>query len=183
MTAAQLNVPSLVAPPYTHATTFAFDPHLQLPYSWQWNLSLEQALGNNQSVTLSYVGANGRRLLQEERRDVNQLNPEFGDVSYFPSGLISNFDSLQVKFQRSFSRGIEALASYTWAHALDFGSTDPAFPLKYGDSDLDVRQNFEAAACGAPLQRNTGSLANEGFWRAGAPMLNLSRAVVSRLIC
>jgi Carboxypeptidase regulatory-like domain/TonB-dependent Receptor Plug Domain len=146
VTAAQLNVPTLVAPPYTHSTTFAFDPHLQLPYSWQWNLSVEQALGSNQSVTFSYVGANGRRLLQEERRDVSQLNPEFGDVSYFPSGLISNFDSLQVKFQRSFSRGIEALASYTWAHALDFGSTDPAFPLKYGDSDLDVRQNFEAAA-------------------------------------
>ena len=57
MTAAQLNVPSLVVPPYTHATTFAFDPHLQLPYSWQWNLSLEQALGNNQSVTFSYEGA------------------------------------------------------------------------------------------------------------------------------
>ena len=146
VTAAQLNVPSLVVPPYTHATTFAFDPHLQLPYSWQWNLSLEQALGNNQSVVFSYVGATGRRLLQEQRRDVSQLNPEFGDVFYFPSGLISNFDSLQVKFQRSFSRGIEALASYTWAHALDFGSTDPAFPLKYGDSDLDVRQNFEAAA-------------------------------------
>ena len=77
---------------------------------------------------------------------MSQLNPEFGDVSYFPSGLISNFDSLQAKFQRSFSHGIEALASYTWAHALDYGSTDPAFPLKYGDSDLDVRQNFEAAA-------------------------------------
>jgi len=43
-------------------------------------------------------------------------------------------------------RGLEALASYTWAHSFDYGSTDPSFPLKYGNSDLDVRQNLEAAA-------------------------------------
>jgi hypothetical protein len=145
-TAPQMDLDTLVAPPYTNARTFAFDPHLQLPYSWQWNLSVEQALGKNQSVTLSYIGASGRRLLEEQRRNVSQINPDFGDVSYFPSGVISNFQSMQAKFQRTISRGIEGLATYTWAHSLDDGSTDPAFPFKYGNADLDVRQNLEAAA-------------------------------------
>jgi hypothetical protein len=107
---------------------------------------VEQALGKSQSITLSYVGATGRRLLEEQRRNVSQMNPDFGDVSYFPSGVISNFQSMQAKFQRTISRGIEGLATYTWAHSLDNGSTDPAFPFKYGNSDLDVRQNLEAAA-------------------------------------
>ncbi len=145
-TPAQIDFSDTVAPPYSNMEAFAFAPHRQLPYSWQWNLGMEQALGKNQSITFSYVGASGRRLLQEQRTNVGRLNPEFGNVSYFPSGITSNFQSLQTKFQRTLPRGLEALASYTWAHSFDYGSTDPFFPLKYGNSDLDVRQNLEAAA-------------------------------------
>ena len=35
--------------------------------------------------------------------------------------------------------------SYTYAHSGDYGSTDSRFPLKYGNSDLDVRHNAETA--------------------------------------
>jgi len=145
VTQPQLDVATTVAPPYSNAMAFAFPSHLQLPYSFQWNVSLEKSLGRDQVVTISYVGASGHRLLQEQRRNVNQLNSNFGDVSYFPGGLTSNYQSLQAKFQRSISHGFQALASYTWAHLLDYGSTDPAFPLAYGNSDLDVRQNLEGA--------------------------------------
>ena len=40
-------------------------PHLQLPYTIQWNVSVEQALGNSQTLTLSYVGSHAERLLQQ----------------------------------------------------------------------------------------------------------------------
>ena len=145
-TAAQLEFSNPVAPTYNNTEVFAFPAHLQLPYSVQWNIGVEKALGQNQSFTLSYVGADGRRLLQEQRRNVAAQNPAFGDVSYFPGGITSSYQAMQIKFQRSLARGLEALASYTWAHAFDYGSTDPAFPLVYGNSDLDVRQNLEAAA-------------------------------------
>jgi hypothetical protein len=145
-TPAQLDFSNTLAPPYSNTEAFAFAPHRQLPYSWQWNLGLEQAFGKNQSLTVSYVGASGRRLLHEQETNVSALNPEFGNLFYFPSGATSNFQSLQTKFQRTLPRGWEALASYTWAHLLDYGSTDSFFPLKYGNSDLDVRQNLEAAA-------------------------------------
>ena len=145
-TSSQINFSTAVEAPYTNQQVFSFSSHLQLPYSWQWNIGAEQALGKNQSITLSYVGANGRRLLEEQRRNVNALNPDFGNVSYFPSGLTSSFESLQTEFQRAVSPGIEVLASYTWAHSFDYGSTDPFFPLVRGNSDLDVRQNLEAAA-------------------------------------
>jgi hypothetical protein len=145
-TPSQIDFSTAVMPPYTNQQAFAFSPHLQLPYSWQWNIGVEQALGRNQSITISYVGANGRRLLQEQRTNVSALNPTFGNVFYYPSGVTSSFESLQAKFQRSLSPGIEVLASYTWGHSLDYGSTDPAYPLIRGNSDLDVRQNLEAAA-------------------------------------
>jgi hypothetical protein len=145
-TSSQITFPTAVAASYSNMQAFAFSPHLQLPYSWQWNLGVEQALGRSQSITVSYVGAAGRRLLQEQRRNVSAANPDFGDVTYFPSGLSSSFQSLQTKFQRSLSPGIEVLGSYTWSHSLDYGSTDPAYPLQWGNSNLDVRQNLEAAA-------------------------------------
>ncbi|HTF71110.1 MAG TPA: hypothetical protein VK638_51430 [Edaphobacter sp.] len=83
--------------------------------------------------------------MEEQRRYVAPVNPQLGDIAYFPAGITSNYQSLQVKFQRSIARGVQALASYTWAHSLDYGSTDPAFPLVYGNSDYDVRHNAEGA--------------------------------------
>jgi hypothetical protein len=145
VTTSQREFSTTVAPPYTNAKVFDFPLHLEPPYSFQWNIGVEQALGERQSLTVSYVGSEGRRLLQEQRRDVSAVNPNFGDVYFFPSGVTSNYQSLQTKFQRSLPHGIEGIASYTWAHNLDYGSTDPAYPLVRGNSDLDVRQNLEAS--------------------------------------
>jgi hypothetical protein len=144
-TPSQINFSTALEPPYTNQQAYSFSPHFQLPYSWQWNIGAEQALGKNQSITLSYVGTNGRRLLAEQQRNVSAQNPDFGNVSYFPSGLTSSFESFQTEFQRAMYPGIEVLASYTWAHSFDYGSTDPFYPLVRGNSDLDVRQNLEAA--------------------------------------
>jgi hypothetical protein len=145
-TASQIDFSTTVAPPYTNAKVFDFPVHLELPYNLQWNIGVEKALGERQSLTVSYVGSEGRRLLQEQRRDVSAVNPNFGDVFFPPPGVTSNYQSLQTKYQRSMSHGIEGIASYTWSHNLDYGSTDPAYPLVRGNSDLDVRQNLEASA-------------------------------------
>jgi TonB-dependent receptor-like protein len=63
-TTAQLNVPITTTAPYTNAVIIAFPPHLQLPYTLEWNAALQQALGNTQSFTLSasyYLGASRQR--------------------------------------------------------------------------------------------------------------------------
>jgi len=144
ITAAQLDFPVTPSAPYTNTLVFAFPRHFQLPYTFQWNLSVDQAIGKNQVANASWVGASGHRLLAEQRIDINNQNPEFGEVSYFPEGVTSSYQSFQLKFQRSISTGIQALASYVWSHTLDFGSTAPEFPLVHGNSDLDVRQNLQA---------------------------------------
>jgi hypothetical protein len=102
-------------------------------------------LGKSQAVTVSWVGTNGRRLLQERRTNIGNQNPNFGEVYFFPGRITSSYESLQLKFQRSLSHGLQALASYGWSHTLDYGSTDPAFAFTRANSDLDVRQNLQAA--------------------------------------
>jgi hypothetical protein len=54
---------------------------------------------------------------------------------------------MQVQFQRSLSRGLQALASYTWSHAIDDLSTNQSdlATLLRGNADFDVRHNFSAA--------------------------------------
>jgi hypothetical protein len=41
------------------------DPHLQLPLTMRWNVAVERQLGANQKLTATYLGAAGRRLMQE----------------------------------------------------------------------------------------------------------------------
>ncbi len=43
---------------------YAFDPAVKLPYTLEWNVAVEQALGMRQTISASYIGAVGRRLLQ-----------------------------------------------------------------------------------------------------------------------
>ncbi|MDP9051607.1 MAG: carboxypeptidase regulatory-like domain-containing protein [Acidobacteriota bacterium] len=138
----QVNFPISVAPPYTSASVYAFPSHLQLPYTFQWNASLEQALGDRQSLTISYVAANGRRLIGEQQFNVKAQNPLFGTVVFLNANLSSSYNSLQVKYQRSVAHGLQSLTSYTWSHSIDFGSAALVLPTTRASSDFDVRHNL-----------------------------------------
>ena len=145
-TSAQLDFEPSTTAPYTATTIYDFPRHLQAPYTLQWNVSLEQALGSAQALTLSYVAANGRRLPGEQSLSLTALNPDFGGVVYLQSGVTSNYQGLQVQFQRRMEHGFQALASYTWSHSIDYGSTYSALPLVRGNSDFDVRNSFSGGA-------------------------------------
>ena len=138
------SVSESLVPPY--GAVYTSPSHLQLPYTFQWNASLEQALGKSQSLTISYVGANGRRLLEQQYyADISSYNPNFSSLYVITNGLTSSYNALQVKFQRQISKGLQVLGSYTWAHSLDYGSFNSAFPYKRGNADQDVRNNASAA--------------------------------------
>ncbi len=141
-TASDFNIPITTTPPYT-GTIIAYPPHLQAPYTLEWNTSIQQALGKNQAFTISYVGSNGRRLIGLQELSLASLNPNFGIVEYFSGGITSNYQSLQTQFQRTVARGIQALVSYTWSHSIDFGSNFNELPLQRGNSDFDVRNNLQ----------------------------------------
>jgi len=119
---------------------------MQMPYTLQWNLTVEQSLGKSQTLTASYVGAAGRRLLQQRRLTLSPVNPSFTTIRLTNNSSTSDYHSLQLQFQRRLSRGLQARASYTWSHAIDNTSSDFVTNLLLrGNSDFDVRHNFAAA--------------------------------------
>jgi hypothetical protein len=122
-----------------------FDPNFQLPFTLQWNASLEQALGKNQSLTVSYVGANGRELVQERILSIKKLNPNFTTLITYGNGSPSLYHSLQTSFQRHLSKGLQVLASYTWAHSIDYESSNGDLAYTRGNAGYDLRNNAQAA--------------------------------------
>ena len=136
---------SIVNPPIApYGVVYGFPTHLQLPYTLQWNASVEQALGQSQTLTVSYVGAHGSRLLQENII-LPSNNPNAFEFVLNENGLSSDYDALQVQFRRRLSRGLTVLASYTWSHCLDYGSENYNFSYQRGNCDFDVRHSLSAA--------------------------------------
>jgi len=154
LTPAQAALPpqSAVALPITSGLN-AVNEDLRLPYTLQWNFSIEQAFGPSQTLTVGYVASAGRRLTM--RRTLNQPvatssaprpNPNFGNINYITNGPTSDYHSMQVQYQRRLSRGLQALANYTWSHAIDEVSNEVQVgTFLRGNANFDIRHNFTAA--------------------------------------
>ena len=137
-------------PPYSLSWTV--DPHFVPPSTMQWSAALEQAFGSAQTLTIGYVGTEGRDLTEYLEYDLAPANPKFTYIEQYQNGGNSNYNALQVQYNRQMAHGLQALASYTWAHAIDTASTaengiGPGYldEVQRGNSDHDVRQNFTAA--------------------------------------
>jgi hypothetical protein len=124
---------------------YIFPRKLESPYSLQWDISLERAAGEHQSVVLSYVGASGRDVLLPQRRQVISPTMPLREVVAFPTGFSSRFDSLQLAYHGQVRSRLAWMTSYVWAHALDFGGPNPWITPTRGNADTDVRQNLQAA--------------------------------------
>ena len=135
---------------------FGLDPNLKPPRTLQWNAAMQQAIGQQQSITASYVGAIGRDLTQSGR--ISSPNSNFGAFEFLTNAATSDYHALQLQFQRRLTNGLQALASYTWSHSIDtasagtlFGNEANAFvPGTSGranraSSDFDVRHALSAA--------------------------------------
>jgi hypothetical protein len=146
-TPAEAAVPISNPPTPPYGTFYAFPKHLQLPYSIEYNVSAQQALGSSQAVTVSFVGSHSGRLTGYQEDSVGSLNPNFSTISYITSGYTSDYNSLQVQYQRRMSHGFQALATYTFSHCIDYSSADFGDFLvpQRGDCDYDVRHNLSTA--------------------------------------
>ena len=124
---------------------YIFPQRLDDPYSLQWNVSVEQAAGEHQSIVLSYVGAAGRDMLLPLRHQVSSADTPLQEVVTFPAGFSSRFDSLQLAYRGQYHSRLAWMTSYAWSHALDFGSSNPWATPTRGNADTDIRHNLQAA--------------------------------------
>ncbi|HTS67090.1 MAG TPA: TonB-dependent receptor [Candidatus Acidoferrales bacterium] len=163
---------------FSSLLSYGFWPDLQLPRLLEWNLTLDQALTAHDVLSAGYVGSSGRRLL---RREV-------GGAGSSPTALLalttnhgsSTYEGLQVQYRRRVAEGLQALASYTWSHSLDDGSSDAfllwAGPgasrvLDHASSDFDLRHaltatlTYELPRRGAGTGRYLGGWGLDALWR------------------
>jgi hypothetical protein len=176
------------------------DRGLTTPYVWNWTLNLQHAFTNNLSLEAAYVGNHGSNLTGI--RDINQpppgsdynpncaegtspdqlclpFNAKFPYLSnIFQMGNVyrSNYDGLQVTLNARNYHGLNMVAGYTYAHALDdvganwdfgYGSGLPQnahnVAAEYANSDFDVRHRLTLSLTYAVPGRKGYGQALEGW--------------------
>ena len=179
------------------AFMFAFDPHLKDPKVFHWNVTAEQSLGASRSLQVSYVANKGDDLLRR-----NMLTPDMGgnvDFSYLDvvtNDSWSNYNALQAQFKQHPWHGLQFIASYTWSHAIDNGSSvnlPNPYPTVYdpnldrGNSDFDMRHSFSAALTyevpaadnNSFVKKLTGGWAIDSLYRANSSVpVNVTTGVL-----
>jgi len=126
-------------------------PNFGVPYSENYNVTIERQLSNTTNFSIAYVGNVGRHL--EGAYELNpagsaignpgaaalgcspfnlfscdpgsfKYNPStFGAINYQDTSLNSNYNSLQMMVNRQFSHGLQFAAAYTWSRFFDQNST------------------------------------------------------------
>ncbi len=137
---------------------------LKRGYIQSWNFTVERKLPGEIVASAGYVGQHSTHLLADY--DLNAGYPgsglaglplyqAFGDNSPVMNSsgyLSSEYNSLQVAFNRQFSQGLMLKGAYTWSHAIDFTDDDgwaqtgwfgSQFPRNRATAGFNVGQNFE----------------------------------------
>ena len=177
---------------------YSVDPRLRTPMTHQWHFGMEYQLPSQIVFQMSYGGSHGQNLYafyngnqivpvgppEDHVRPVPNINTQ---ISTFRSNTYSNYHSLQARFEKRFSNGLQFEFSYTYSHALDDASSaslgslnngdfrDQRFPqLEYSNADFDVRHRFIGSYIydlpfgkGRAFGRNASGFANQviGGWQ------------------
>ncbi|MBI3697785.1 MAG: TonB-dependent receptor, partial [Acidobacteria bacterium] len=134
-----------------------------LPYVLQWNFNIQQELPRQFLFQTGYTGSSAHKLYYplnvntpppgagniDARRPIRGV----GNVFLYAPLFNSTYNALLAKVERRFSSGFSVLASYTWGHSLDGGSSnndqsDPGpqdprnLKIHRGNSNFDVTHRF-----------------------------------------
>ncbi len=105
----------------------------KMPWSDQWDVSLEQGLGNNTILSLAYVGSHDGQLNQgsqgntsytpgttsteAQRSPYPYITPTFYDKSVGQS----KYNAFQLRLQQRETHGLSYIISYTYSKSMDTG--------------------------------------------------------------
>ncbi len=134
------------------------------PYVQNFNVNVQQELGERAAVQVGYVGSKGTRLtrlLDANQPDAfgNRPNPNFQFEDVLATISSSVYHSLQTNFRTQSWRGFSGFASYIWSKSLDdasdgidFNFATAALPqnsfdlhAEHGPSTFDTRHRFSLA--------------------------------------
>lgn len=136
------------------------NPFARVPQVRSYSLGIQRELPMDMLVEVLYAGSAGRKL--NRRIDANQarLGPEplqdrrpyplLGSVALVSDRAYSNYDSLQLRVEKRWTKSLFFLGAYTWSHSRDTSSNNPEMPqdshapesAEYGNSTFDQRHRF-----------------------------------------
>ena len=135
-----------------------YDPDsYAIPYTQQWNFTIQQQLPGQQQLTVAYVGSKATALRQGI--NFNQATPGSGPValrrrwpnharvSIVQTRGNSNYHSLQTTLRKHFSRGLQYQFNHTWAHNIGEvtgGAPITDFSGNRGNNGADIRHSANA---------------------------------------
>jgi carboxypeptidase family protein len=149
------------------STRSVFDRDFRDAYSTNFNINVQQQIGRNYLLEVSYVGSRARQMLLKTNENqappvrgvtnpnINRpffvLDPALGDLGTVTSTGFLNYNGLLVKFQRRFANGFSFMNSYTYGLVIDLSSDndggaalvntyDPSY--NRGPADYDVKHTF-----------------------------------------
>ena len=186
--------PANPVPPYT--TFFAVDPKLTLPRVYQWNVAVEQAIGKLQSISVTYIGSKGEKLLTTYQSQRLFENPNVRLMTVLSNGGASNYQGLQTQYKLQLHRGLQLLSAYSWSHAID-NDSDAYTPVLgpspiesfRANSNFDIRHSFSlggsydipAPYSNRALKAVLGGWALEGIQRArSSPPVNVQQTATTQ---
>ncbi len=182
---------------------------VQSPLWQEWNFQVQQGFGKSSALIVNYVGNHGSRIPYSNpwanTYDPYGLYgtllpgappvPNYGAITQWQSGAISNYDGVTISLRVRSSRGFTAHLNYTWSHNLDEASNGGVFTYgdsilgqlnpsslragNYGNSDYDIRHLFSAdyvfnpefhfSSMFARQALNGWQFSGKIFWRSGLP--------------
>jgi hypothetical protein len=118
-----------VAGPSTVSLPQAVNPDLRIPYSQQYNLTVEHQRWNT-GFRISYIGTNTRQ--GDYTFNINQpvpdtrlyvqkprLFPKYPEIKYRTNGAGHQYQSLSIEAERRLAKGLAYQASWTWAKDIE----------------------------------------------------------------
>jgi hypothetical protein len=113
-----------------HTLVSALDPSIRTGDVSQWNLSIQQSLGRNDFIELTYLGSSGHHLLYYT--DLSQCRPtsdlfcsaamkpwpRYDVIYWWNSTSGSSYESLMAKYDHRAGGGLNLRFAYTFAKAL-----------------------------------------------------------------
>lgn len=173
----------------------AANPSTTVPYSQQWNVTLERQIGQV-ALSVSYIGSHGTKLLYE--RNLNEpapstipfnknrylLSPAFNAIDWYENGGNEDYNGLQIAGTKTVGSNLTINAGYTWARDLTT-VTDSLSPIQNqfdlaaerGNNPYTPRHRFYAVTVyalpvgsGQHLLKTMPRVANDifGGWRLSA---------------
>jgi outer membrane receptor protein involved in Fe transport len=150
---------------FTPPLAYGFDPHMVTPRMTQYNVALQHEIARDFAVEVAYVGNQSHHLERENQpanfppitpgdaRPVQQRrpNPRFSGGNYFDTSGNANYNGLEVKLEKRYSRGFQFQLGYNWSKNIDMdtqdqggGSSDNPYNYRTmrGLSSIDFGQRF-----------------------------------------